>query len=72
MQRRDPRAYLWDMRDAGQAVTSFVGNATFDAYLADELVRSAVGRKLQNLDETLSQLSRVDPHWPRAYLTTAL
>jgi uncharacterized protein with HEPN domain len=61
MQQRDPRAFLWDMRDAGKSVVTFVADITFDRYLTNELVRSAVERKLQIIGEALSQLSHVDP-----------
>lgn len=38
--RRDPRAYLWDVRDAADAIKEFTLGRKFDDYLADRMVLS--------------------------------
>jgi uncharacterized protein with HEPN domain len=58
--RRDPRAYLWDVIQAGEAVQRFVDGTTLEMYRADLLVHSAVERQLEIAGEALNQLSRVD------------
>jgi uncharacterized protein with HEPN domain len=59
--RRDPRSYLWDMRDACRFVLEFVSGADFDEYTANRLLHSAVERQLQNAGEAMSKLSQIDP-----------
>jgi uncharacterized protein with HEPN domain len=59
--RRDPRAYLWDMREYAHLVGEFIGQAPLDRYLADKLLQSAVERQVQNLGEALAQLARIEP-----------
>jgi uncharacterized protein with HEPN domain len=58
--RRDPRAYLSDVIQAGEAVQRFVDGLTLADYREDLLVRSAVERQLEITGEALNQLSRVD------------
>lgn len=57
---RDPRKYLWDAREAADAVIRFTRGKKFDDYVSDDLLRSAVERQLQNIGEALAQLGRVD------------
>ncbi len=59
--RRDPRAYLWDVREAADAIAGFVRGRGFSVYAADLMLRSAVERQLGIIGEALSQLARVDP-----------
>lgn len=59
--RRDPRAYLWDVRSASELIEQFVLGVDYDAYDASALVRSAVERQFEIIGEALSQLSKVDP-----------
>jgi uncharacterized protein with HEPN domain len=59
--QRDSRCYLWDALKAAEAVQTFLRGKTYEAFIDDELVRSAVERQLQIIGEALSQLSRVDP-----------
>ncbi len=40
---RDPKAYLWDARDAAEAVTQFVQGKSFDDLLDDQMLGSASG-----------------------------
>jgi uncharacterized protein with HEPN domain len=59
--RRDPRAYLWDVIQAGEAVQRFIDGITLAGYRDDLLVHSAVERQLEIVGEALNQLNRVDP-----------
>ena len=52
--------WLFDAHRAAQAVRRFVGDAAIDAYLGDELLRSAVERKLGIVGEALVRIRRVD------------
>ena len=58
---RDPRKCLWDAQQAAERVARFVAGKTFDDYLADEQLRSAVERQFEIIGEALSQLARLDP-----------
>ena len=59
--RRDPRCYLWDALKAAEAVQTFRHDKTYEAFIEDDLVRSAVERQLEIIGEALSQLAKVDP-----------
>jgi uncharacterized protein with HEPN domain len=58
---RDPRAYLWDVREAADRIASFIRDRDMAAFVADDLVASAVERQLEIIGEALSQLSTVAP-----------
>lgn len=62
---RDPRAYLWDVREAADAILQFVAGLDEAAYAAAPLVHSAVERKFEVIGEALSQLSKIDPELAR-------
>lgn len=59
--RRDARCYLWDALKAAEAVQSFLRGRTYEAFIEDDLLRSAVERQLEIIGEALSQLAKVDP-----------
>jgi uncharacterized protein with HEPN domain len=59
--RRDPKAFLWDARDAAEAVTTFIRDKSFNDLTEDRLLRSAVERQLEIIGEALSQLAKSDP-----------
>ena len=59
--QRDARCYLWDALKAAEAVQTFLRGKTYEAFIEDDLVRSAVERQLQIIGEALSQLAKVDP-----------
>src|SRR6516225_227687 len=59
--RRDSRCYLWDALKAAEAVQSFLRSGTYEAFVEDDLLRSAAERQLQIIGEALSQLAKVDP-----------
>lgn len=59
--KRDAASFLWDMQQACAAIHGFVDGVAPERHAADLLLRSAVERKLQNIGEAVSQLSRLDP-----------
>lgn len=59
--RRDPRAYLWDVRESADAIAGFVEDASLEEYRNNAMMRSAVERQLEIIGEALNQLSRVAP-----------
>ncbi len=58
--QRDPRAYLWDAREAAVAILSFTAGLDVKAYVGNELVQAAVERKFEVIGEALNQLSKFD------------
>lgn len=58
---RDQRAFLWDVLESADAIAQFVHGRDQDDYLADEMMRAAVERKLEIIGEALNQLSKVAP-----------
>ena len=59
--RRDARCYLWDALKAAEAVQTFLRGRTYEAFVENDLLRSAVERQLEIIGEALSQLAKVDP-----------
>jgi uncharacterized protein with HEPN domain len=59
--RRDARCYLWDALKAAEAVQSFLRGRTYEAFVEDDMLRSAVERQLEIIGEALSQLAKADP-----------
>lgn len=59
--QRDTRAYLWDAREAADAIIRFTQDRTRQEFEEDLLLRSAVERQFQIIGEALGQLSRYDP-----------
>ena len=59
--RRDPRAFLWDMREACELVFQFSAGLSRDLYRDDALRRSAIERQLTTLGEAMAQLAKIDP-----------
>lgn len=57
----DSAKYLWDAQQAAAKAQRFVRGRSFDEYLADDLLRSAVERQLEVVGEALNQLRKVDP-----------
>lgn len=58
--QRDPRAYLWDVREAAQAIQSFMANLDANGYTNSGLVQAAVERKFEVIGEALNQLAKLD------------
>jgi uncharacterized protein with HEPN domain len=59
--RRDPRAYLVDVRQASKLITEFTANGDLETYRSDVLLRSAVERQLEIMGEALNRLARTEP-----------
>jgi len=58
--QRDPRAFLWDVREAAQAIQSFTSGLDVKAYVGNEMVQAAVERKFEVIGEALNQLAKLD------------
>ena len=58
--KRDPRAFLSDVIEAGQAIQQAVDGINLDDYCNSRLIRSSVEREFTIIGEALSQLSRRD------------
>ena len=58
---RDPRAYLWDVREAGRAIQAFTRGMDREAFLAHPMAQASVERKFEIIGEALNQLSHRDP-----------
>ena len=58
---RDGRSYLWDMREAADAIVSFTAGIDSSGFAESALVRAAVERKFEIIGEALSQLAKRDP-----------
>ena len=57
---RDPRAFLWDVREAATAIQAFTAGMDAAAYAANDMAQSAVERKFEIIDEALNQLVKLD------------
>ena len=58
--KRDPRAFLSDVIEAGHAIQQAVDGINLDDYSNSRLIRSSVEREFTIIGEALSQLSRRD------------
>ena len=58
--QRDPRAFLWDVREAALAIRTFTTGLDVNAYENNQLVQAAVERKFEVIGEALNQLSKLD------------
>jgi len=72
--QRDPRAFLWDVREAAAAIESFTRGMDAAAYGANAMAQAAVERKFEIIGEALNQLSKLDttmapafPTWRRSW-----
>jgi len=59
--QRDTRAYLWDAREAADAILRFTQDHTRQEFEENLLLRSAVERQFQIIGEALGQAYRHDP-----------
>ena len=58
--KRDPRAYLSDVIEAGLAIQQAVAGINLDDYRNSRLIRSSVEREFTIIGEALNQLSQRD------------
>ena len=59
--QRDPRAFLWDVREAALAIQTFTAGMDLATYAANEMAQSAAERKFEIIGEALNQLAKLDP-----------
>ena len=59
--RREAFKHLADVVEAGAMIARFVSGKTFDDYLADDLLRSAVQWQFTVIGEALTRLRHDDP-----------
>jgi len=59
--QRDPKTYLYDIREAGNRLERFIADKGFEDYLKDDLLRSAVERQFEIIGEALGQLGKAAP-----------
>jgi uncharacterized protein with HEPN domain len=57
---RASAAFVWDIKNACDAIADFLSGVDFSRYESSMLLRSGVERQLQNFGEALSQLSKQD------------
>lgn len=53
--------YLHDAKVAVERVARFTADRTFDDYVADDMLRSAVERQFEIIGEALASVRRIDP-----------
>ena len=58
--KRDPRAFLSDVIEAGQAILHAVDGINLDDYCNSRLIRSSVEREFITIGEALTHLSQRD------------
>lgn len=58
--QRDPRAYLWDVRESALAIQVFTAGMDAPAYATNPMAQAAVERKFEIIGEALNQLSKLD------------
>jgi uncharacterized protein with HEPN domain len=61
--QRDPRAFLWDIREAATAIQAFIQGMDAGAFNSDALTQAAVERKFEVIGEALNQLNKLDPQY---------
>jgi uncharacterized protein with HEPN domain len=62
---RDPRAYLWDVQQAAEAIGQFVAGLDAAGYAKNALVRAAVERQFEIIGEALNRLLKIAPDLAR-------
>ena len=58
--QRDPRAFLWDVRESTLAIQQFTAGMDAAAYAGNAMAQAAVERKFEIIGEALGQLAKVD------------
>ena len=59
--RRDPRAFLWDVREAVGNIETYITGLDYETFATHSLIRSAVERQFEIIGEALNQLSKIAP-----------
>jgi uncharacterized protein with HEPN domain len=55
-------AFLWDARRAAERIRRFVAGRSFEDYVADDMLYSAVERQFEIIGEAFVGLRRLDPN----------
>ena len=71
MKPREILKYLYDIREACDLIAEFTLGKTFDDYLVDTMLRSAVERQFEIIGEALNQAIRRDPDLGETITDTA-
>jgi len=58
--QRDPRAFLWDVRESATQIQDFVAGMDASTYAANAMAQAAVERKFEIIGEALNQLAKLD------------
>ena len=58
--QRDPRAFLWDVRESALAIQQFTAGMDAAAYASNAMAQAAVERKFEIIGEALGQLAKLD------------
>jgi len=58
--QRDPRAFLWDVREAALAIQAFTAEMDLTVYEANAMAQAAVERKFEIIGEALNQFAKLD------------
>jgi uncharacterized protein with HEPN domain len=58
--QRDPRAFLWDVRESAMAIQSFTAGMDATVYAGNPMAQAAVERKFEVIGEALNQLAKLD------------
>ena len=58
--QRDPRAFLWDVRESALAIQLFTSGMDAAGYAGNAMAQAAVERKFEVIGEALNQLSKLD------------
>ena len=69
---RDARSYLWDMREAADAIAEFTVSMNATKYAESRVVRAAVERQFEIIGEALNQLAKLDQRWRTACQISAI
>ncbi len=59
--QHDSRAYLHDVISAVENIQTFVSGWSYEDYVGDLLIRSAIERQFEIIGEALNRISRYDP-----------
>jgi len=58
---RDPRSFLWDVRQSADAILRFIAGRSLDDYLTDDMLSAAVERHFEIIGEALNRLAKTSP-----------
>lgn len=58
--QRDPKAFLWDVREAALAIQTFTKGMDVSFFGANAMAQAAVERKFEVIGEALNQLAKAD------------